>query len=119
MDSEDARVKLERTRKKWLQKVRPFLDQIFKTNSGTIDRDAQAMVEETEDAIAQANSQLVAFGMYTPVIVLFDTDPARGQEKAELVRRLVQAEGFAARVENLNTTDAFLGSFPGNWTSFP
>src|SRR5690606_15825376 len=31
------------------------------------------------------------------------------------IRRLVQAEGFGARVETLNATDAFLGSLPGNW----
>ena len=37
------------------------------------------------------------------------------QEKVEAVRRLVQAEGFGARVESLNATDAFLGSLPGNW----
>jgi len=117
MDPHDARTKLERTRKKWLQKVRPFTDQIFKTHSGTIDQDALAMVDETEDAIAQANSQLVLFGTYTPVIVLFDTDAGRGREKAELVRRLIQNEGFGARIENLNTTDAYLGSLPGNWYS--
>ena len=35
------------------------------------------MVAETEDAIAQASSQLVAYGYYTPVIVLFDDDEVR------------------------------------------
>ena len=73
------------------------------------------MVAETEDAIAEANSQLVAYGYYTPVIVLFDDDEARLREKAEAVRRLIQAEGFAARIETLNATEAFLGSLPGNW----
>ncbi len=40
------------------------------------------MVGETEDAIAEANSQLVAFGHYTPVIVLFDTNQARLRRSA-------------------------------------
>lgn len=115
LDPIEARQRLERTRKKWLQKVRPFMDQLFQTNSGAIDQDAAMMVAETEDAIAEANSQLVAYGYYTPVIVMFDDDEARLRERAEGVRRLIQAEGFAARIETLNATEAFLGSLPGNW----
>ncbi len=115
LDDQDARQKLERTRKKWQQKVRPFIDQLFQTQSRSLDQDAAAMVAETEDAIAEASSQLVAYGYYTPVIVLFDESSARLQEKAEAVRRLIQAEGFGARIETLNATEAFLGSLPGNW----
>jgi hypothetical protein len=71
------------------------------------------MVAETEDAIAEASSQLVAYGYYTPVIVMFDADDARLRDQAEAVRRLVQAEGFGARIETLNATEAYLGSLPG------
>ncbi|MDQ0561873.1 type IV secretion system protein VirB4 [Rhizobium mesoamericanum] len=115
LDAEEARQKLERTRKKWQQKVRPFFDQLFQTESRSVDQDAMAMVAETEEAIAQASSQLVAYGYYTPVVVLFDEDQEVLQEKAEAIRRLVQAEGFGARIESLNATDAYLGSLPGNW----
>jgi len=115
LDEQEARQKLERTRKKWQQKVRPFFDQLFQTQSRSLDQDAMAMVTETEDAIAQASSQLVAYGYYTPVITLFDDDYSRLQEKAEAVRRLIQAEGFGARIETLNATEAYLGSLPGNW----
>ena len=115
LDAEEARQKLERTRKKWQQKVRPFFDQLFQTQSRSIDQDAMAMVAETEDAIAQASSRLVAYGYYTPVVILFDGNIEALQEKAEAIRRLVQAEGFGARIETLNATDAYLGSLPGNW----
>jgi type IV secretion system protein TrbE len=115
LDAEEARQKLERTRKKWQQKVRPFFDQLFQTQSRSLDQDAMAMVAETEDAIAEASSQLVAYGYYTPVVILFDADREKLQEKAEAIRRLIQSEGFGARIETLNATDAFLGSLPGNW----
>jgi len=115
LDEYEARERLERTRKKWQQKVRPFLDQLFQTASRSVDQDAASMVAETEDAIAEAASGLVAFGYYTAVIVLFDEDEARLRDKAEAVRRLVQSEGFGARIETLNATEAFLGSLPGNW----
>ena len=113
LDSVEARSRLERTRKKWQQKVRPLMDQLLKTQSGSIDQDALQMVGETEDAIAQATSQLVAFGYYTPVIIMFDTNEGELREKCEAVRRLIQGEGFGARIETLNTTDAFIGSLPG------
>lgn len=115
LDEIEAREKLEKTRKKWQQKVRPFFDQLFQTQSKSVDQDAMAMVGETEDAIAEAASQLIAFGYYTPVIILHETDPERLREKCEGIRRVVQAEGFGARVETLNATEAFLGSLPGNW----
>ena len=115
LDAEEAKLKLERTRRKWQQKVRPFFDQLFQTQSRSIDQDAIMMVAETEDAIAEASSELVAYGYYTPVIVLFDDDRESLQQKAEAVRQLIQAEGFGARIETLNATDAYLGSLPGNW----
>ncbi|RZN16072.1 conjugal transfer protein TrbE [Bradyrhizobium sp. Leo121] len=115
LDQIEARERLERTRKKWQQKVRPFFDQLFQTQSRSVDQDAMAMVAETQDAIAEAASQLVAYGYYTPVIVLQDHDAERLREKCEGIRRVVQAEGFGARIETLNATEAFLGSLPGNW----
>ncbi|MGO6855011.1 VirB4 family type IV secretion/conjugal transfer ATPase (plasmid) [Rhizobium leguminosarum] len=115
LDAEEAKVRLERTRKKWQQKVRPFFDQLFQTQSRAVDQDAMAMVAETEEAIAEASSQLVAYGYYTPVVVLFENDPELLNEKVEAIRRLIQAEGFGARIETLNATDAYLGSLPGNW----
>src|SRR5690606_32188995 len=115
LDADNAKVRLERTRKKWQQKVRPFFDQLFQTQSRSVDQDAMTMVAETEDAIAEASSQLVAYGYYTPVVVLFDEDSEGLKEKAEAIRRLIQAEGFGARIETLNATDAYLGSLPGNW----
>lgn len=113
LDDQEARARLERTRKKWQQKVRPFFDQLFQTQNRSVDQDAMMMVAETEDAIAEASSQLVAYGYYTPVIVMFDSDDARLRDQAEAVRRLVQAEGFGARIETLNATEAYLGSLPG------
>ncbi|MBD8665717.1 VirB4 family type IV secretion/conjugal transfer ATPase [Rhizobium sp. CFBP 8752] len=113
LDAEEARARLERTRKKWQQKVRPFFDQLFQTQSRAVDQDAMLMVAETEHAIAEASSQLVAYGYYTPVIVIFEADAIQLQEKCEAIRRLIQAEGFGARIETLNATDAFLGSLPG------
>ena len=115
LDPQEARERLERTRKKWQQKVRPFFDQLFQTDSRSVNQDAIAMVAETEDAIAQASSELVSYGYYTPVVVVFGTDSAGVYDSCEIIRQAIQAEGFGARIETLNATEAYLGSLPGVW----
>lgn len=72
------------------------------------------MVAEIDDAIAEASSQIVAFGYDKPVIVMFDTDEARLRDQAEAVRRLIRAEGFGARIESPNANEAYVDSQPGN-----
>ena len=103
LDAEEARARLERTRKKWQQKVRPFFDQLFQTQCRSVDQDAMMMVAETEDAIAEASSQLVAYGYYTPVIVMFDdrrsaaAGKVRGRPPADPGRRFWRADRNAER----------------------
>ncbi len=115
LDPQEARQRLERTRKKWQQKVRPFFDQLFQTDSRSVDQDAIAMVAEVEDAISQASSELVSYGYYTPVVIVFGVDGAGVRDKCEMIRQAIQAEGFGARIETLNATEAYLGSLPGVW----
>jgi type IV secretion system protein VirB4 len=72
------------------------------------------MADQADAAIADASSALVAFGYYTPVIVLMDQDRATLAESARLIVREIQREGFTARIETVNTMEAWLGSLPGH-----
>jgi hypothetical protein len=74
MDTHEAVRHLDKFRKKWRQKIRGFFDQVFNTNTGSIDQDAISMVADAEAAIAEVNSGLVAQGYYTSVVVLMDED---------------------------------------------
>ena len=77
MDPHESLKHLDRFRKKWKQKIRGFFDQVFNTNTGSINQDAAAMVGDAEAAIAGVNSGLVAAGYYTSVVVLMDEDRER------------------------------------------
>jgi len=114
MDQHEAVAHLDKFRKKWRQKVRGFFDQVFNTNSGNIDQDALSMVGDAEAAIAEVNSGLVAVGYYTGVVVLMDEDRGRLEQSARKVEKAINRLGFAARIETINTLDAFLGSLPGH-----
>lgn len=114
MDTHEAVKDLERYRKRWRQKVRGVFDQFFNTNSGAINQDALTMVRDAEAAIAEVNSGLIAQGYYTSVVVLMHEDRGQLENAVRMVEKAINARGFAARIESVNTMDAFLGSLPGH-----
>lgn len=114
LDAHEAVRHLDKYRKKWRQKIRGFFDQVFNTHAGPVDQDAMAMVADAEAAIAEVNSGLVAQGYYTSVVVIMDEDRSALEASARQVEKLINRLGFAARVETINTMDAYLGSLPGH-----
>ena len=100
-------------RKKWQQKVRGFVSQLMKTNSGVIDIDAVAMTQEIDQALGDARSGMVAYGYYTPVVVLMGENRSLVKKQAEYVKKEINRLGFAARVETMNAVEAWRGSIPG------
>ncbi len=114
MDPHEAVRALTTYRRKWKQKVRGFLDQITNSHTGPVDQDALAMVADAEAAIGEVNSGVIGMGYYTSVVVLMDEDRAEVERSARRIEKTIQQLGFAARIETLNTMDAFLGSLPGH-----
>lgn len=114
MDTHEALKHLDKFRKKWRQKIRGFFDQVFHTNTGAIDQDAVSMVADADAAIAEVNSGLVAQGYYTSVVIVMDENRTRVEAAARQLEKAVNALGFAARIETINTMDAYLGSLPGH-----
>lgn len=114
MDHHEAVSHLEKFRKKWKQKIRGFFDQVFNTNGGTVDEDAVSMVADAASAIAETNSGMVAQGFYTSVVVLMDESRSVVETAALQLEKAINAMAFTARVETINTMDAFMGSLPGH-----
>ena len=114
MDPHEAISHLEKFRKKWRQKVRGFIDQVFNLNTGPIDEDAQNMVDDAQAALAEVNSGIIAQGYYTSVVVLMDENRKRVQELAQQVEKAINRLGFVARIETINAMEAYLGSLPGH-----
>ena len=114
MEPHEALRHLEVFRKKWKQKIRGIFDQVLNTHTGPIDQDALAMVEDAEAALAEVNSGVVAQGYYTSVVILMNEDRKVVQDCARRVEKAINATGFSARIETINTMDAYLGSLPGH-----
>ncbi len=114
MDHHEAIACLEKYRKKWKQKIRGFFDQVFNTSGGVIDEDAVSMVRDAAAAIAETNSGMVAQGYYTSVVVLMDENRVLVERAARLIEKAINALAFTARIETINTLDAFFGTLPGH-----
>ena len=114
MDNHEAVAHLDKYRKKWRQKIRGIFDQVFNTNSSAVDQDAVSMVADAEAAIAEVNSGLVTQGYYTSVVVIMDENRENLETSARRIEKAIHRLGYTARVETINTMDAFFGSLPGH-----
>lgn len=114
MDTHEAVGHLEKFSKKWKQKIRSFFDQVFNAHSSNVDQNAINMVSDAQAAIAETNSGEVAQGYYTSVVVLMSESRGDLEASARQVAKAINHLGFAARIETINTIDAYLGSLPGH-----
>ncbi|TNW06846.1 conjugal transfer protein TrbE, partial [Xylella fastidiosa] len=114
LDHHEAVSHLEKFRKKWKQKMRGFFDQVFNTNTSHVDEDAVSMVTDASSAIAETNSGLVSQGYYTSVVVLMNESREQVEHSARQLEKAINALAFTARVETVNTMDAYVGSLPGH-----
>jgi type IV secretion system protein VirB4 len=72
------------------------------------------MVGDAQSAIAEINSGLIAQGYYSSVVVLMDEDRSKLETSARAIEKAVNRLGFVARIETINTMDAYIGSLPGH-----
>ena len=114
LDQSDALKRLDAYRKKWRQKVRGILSEMFNIGKEKVDLDALAMVHDADQAIAEINSGLVAAGFYTSNVVIYSDDRDQLEWASRYVEKEVNRLGFTARIETINTVDAFIGTLPGH-----
>jgi type IV secretion/conjugal transfer VirB4 family ATPase len=79
-----------------------------------VDQDAAGMARDAAAAAAENASGRVRFCLYTPVVLVADTDAARADERAAEVLKALNDRGFTARREEINALEAFCGTLPGN-----
>ncbi len=109
-----AKKEITKFRRKWQQKQRGLLDQLFHTNTDAVDGFASNMTAETEDALDIISSGDSAFGYFTSVIVVMDENLSVVREKAKQIISAIRRTGCTARLETINSMEAWLGSLPGH-----
>ncbi len=115
-DAAKARKKLDQAFANWFGKRTGLANKTMNANAtgGRLNRDADRMTDDVEEAAASADRGLVRYVYYTAVIVLMDESETAVDENARAVRKVLQQLGFLSRVEEWNAIDAYLGTHPGN-----
>lgn len=117
IETRDAESVLNSYRSKWAQKRKSIMNLLRENSGGAathINHDADAMANDAVAAIAENNSGAVKFGYYTSVILLSDSNAQHVREVAREVVKVINNNGFTARIEDVNAVEAYLGSMPGN-----
>lgn len=114
LENEEGKNISDKLRKRWRQKVRGLKDQIMNTSSGSVDQDAADMMADAQAAMSAASSGVIRFGHYTSVVVLMDEDRSLLESSVTECLTLIRNLGFATRLEDVNSVEAYLGSLPGH-----
>lgn len=69
---------------------------------------------EVEDAITAVEADVTSYGYFSSVVVVTDEDYDMVERKAKYIEQMLVNLGFGAKIEGLNSVDAWLGSLPGN-----
>ena len=120
LDAEEANRHLRRFRMKWWQKRRGLVDLLMdllhpKPEKRTFsNQDAVRMAEDANQAMTEAASLDVRFGYSTAVVLLMGEEERELEEAVRQVLRELRHHGFAARREEMNALEAYLGTLPGH-----
>ena len=75
---------------------------------------AQEMAHDAQEAMSQASAGDVHFCYYTSVVLVMADTERKVEENAAMAVKTIANLGFGARVEDVNSVEAWKGSLPGD-----
>jgi type IV secretion system protein VirB4 len=114
LDQLDSIKEINMYRKGWQQQMFRFLDMFLNNPNARVNRDAQMMRDDAEEALLEVQAGMVGNGYLSSCIVLLHEDLEQLHQQMREFRRIVQTLGFGCRVETINALEAWMGSHPGN-----
>ncbi len=82
--------------------------------SENISLHALDMARDAMEAMAEAESGEVVYGLYTITVLVMDEDEGTVEEHAREVQKRIQNRGYGARIEAANAPEALMGTWPGH-----
>lgn len=113
LDTWEAGKAIDGYRKAWSQMIRGFIGPAMRSEK--VNEHAATMARDAASALKHAQSGQTRYGYMTWSVVLMHENAEVLMERARAVVRAIQEKhGFAAEIDTLNTTDAWLGSLPAH-----
>jgi type IV secretion system protein VirB4 len=95
-----------------------FLQTFAETTSGeavkSVNHGAGVKEQDSIEAGIEIETDLAALGYLTSSVMVWDSDLTKARKKADLVKTIINSEGFTAKYEDYNALETFKGSLPGN-----
>ncbi len=107
-------IRLSLYQRMWQQKRRGLVAQFLNVGESSLNLDAVEMVENISDAKKDLSQNTLRFGALSCNLIIFDEDRKELMKKCDECLKLISKCGFSGRIENINATEAYLGSLPGH-----
>lgn len=118
MDKSEADAEIKRYRKQWWSKRKNIFtllkEEATKEPAALIDSDAEQKAGDAEAALLELGDDLAGYGYFTMTVTVTHEDRDEALRRIREVKRVIQARGFVARDESINSFEAWLGSLPGH-----
>jgi len=113
-DKHKAKASTTKVRSKWRQKIRGFAADVMGKTSGPVNKDAADMAADAEAVLNDLESDIVSYGQWTSVVVLMHGNKEYLDATVQFLIKSIEGQGFSCRDEDVNCTEAYLGSLPGH-----
>lgn len=117
----DAMSELNAKKREWKSRFKGIGDMVKEfasgDNAGTSTTPNQIAVNRYEEASAAQTAvegDYTSYGYYTVAIVILGESIDDADEKAKTLAQLIDNLGFKAKIEDLNSVEAWAGTLPGN-----
>jgi type IV secretion system protein VirB4 len=113
LDTKHAVDAIRKYRDRWKQKMRGLGALIMQNPDAPVNEHAAAMKAQADAASAWAESGMVKYGYYSPVVIVRHPDHQVLREWTTQIEQAMSSAGFGARTETTNTIEAWRGALPG------
>jgi len=113
-DPEKVKASVRLIRSKWRQKIRGFIADMTGKHTGAPNMDAANMAADAEGVLNDIEAGTVSYGQWSSTVILTGKNAGYLEAAVQYLLKHVRAVGFTCRDEDVNCTEAFLGSLPGH-----
>ena len=115
----DALNEVNKKTREWKAKFKGVMDMVREFASGqednnNINQTAVTKYQQAKTAETWIESDITSYGYYTSCIVVLADSPDEADVRAKAVVQTINNIGFKAKIEDLNSVDAWMGTLPGN-----
>ena len=118
LDKEEGTKEARKKEKAHRGSRKTFLQSFAESTSGepakAVNHGAGVKEQDSIEAGVEIETDVAALGYITSNVMVWDADIKKAKKKAEIVKTIINSEGFTCKYEDFNALEAFKSMMPGN-----